>query len=230
MHINKYKKIIKLIEKNNLSSFELITNYGLFSGNTNLYKTLKIYDLVKSIENIKGDIIEFGTFRGNTGILIAKILNILKIKKKIYLFDSFKGLQNFQKIEGGVKKKFKNKYKGNKLILKEIIKFFDLKNVKIIENDAVQITNNFFKKYKFSLIILDMDLYEPTIKTLNITQNYLSKGGKYVFDEGNSNLWLGEKKALNEFLKKNKTHYRKKIISKFPYQPDVELKKIKKTP
>ena len=41
----KYQKIDNLIKKYSFTNFQLITNYGLFSGNTNLFKTLKTYDL-----------------------------------------------------------------------------------------------------------------------------------------------------------------------------------------
>ena len=62
----KYKKILKLKKKFRFTDFEFITNYGLFSGDTNLFKTLTIFDLVKQTESVKGDIIELvaGPFKG----------------------------------------------------------------------------------------------------------------------------------------------------------------------
>ena len=72
-----------------------------------------------------------------------------------------------------------------------------------------------------------MDLYLPTIKALNSITNLVSKNGLIVFDEGNMDEWIGEKKALNEYYKKNKDTFSKKIISKKGFQPDVILKKLK---
>jgi len=227
MDKTRYKKILNLIDKDKYSKFDLITNYGLFSGSTNLYKTLKIYELILSIEKVKGDIIEFGTHRGNTGILIAKILKLRNIKKKVFLFDSFEGLQNFNKKDNLKKKFFKGIYKGNFKKIKKLIKFFKLDNIEIIKKDATNISNDFFNNKIYSLMIFDMDLYEPTINVLdkiNIKKN-LVKYSKIVFDEGNSIYWKGEKRALNEFLNKNKKKFTKKIISKKLYQPDVELTK-----
>ena len=54
----KYKRIVNLKKKYKFSDFELITNYGLFSGDTNLFKTLAIYDILKQTSKVKGDIIE----------------------------------------------------------------------------------------------------------------------------------------------------------------------------
>ena len=82
--LSKYKKITQLAKKNKLNTFELVTNYGLLSGNQNLFKTLTIYDLVKSIKNVKGDIVELGIHKGNTSMLIKKILDIFKIKKNCF--------------------------------------------------------------------------------------------------------------------------------------------------
>ena len=80
---SKYKKILKLKKKFRFTDFELITNYGLFSGDTNLFKTLTIFDLVKQTASVKGDIIELGIHKGNTSLLLKKILeapNLFKAK------------------------------------------------------------------------------------------------------------------------------------------------------
>jgi len=225
MDKNQYKKILALISNDEYSKFDLITNYGLFSGSTNLYKTLKIYELIVSIEKVKGDIIEFGTHRGNTGILIAKILKLKNIKKKVFLFDSFKGLQNFNTKDDLKKKIHKGTYKGDLKKIRNIIKFFKLDNIKIIKGDAMNISQNFFSKKVFSLMYFDMDLYNPTINILNKinTKKNLSKFSKIIFDEGNSIYWKGEKRASNEFYIKNKKKFSKIIFSKSPYQPDVVL-------
>ena len=106
----KYQKILKLKKKFKFSDFELITNYGLFSGDTNLFKTLTIFQLIYNTRKIKGSIIEFGIHKGNTSLLIKKILDIYKIKKKLYLFDHFKGLVHFEKKDTAASKKFYNSY------------------------------------------------------------------------------------------------------------------------
>ena len=85
MKLKKYKTIDKFAKKLNFSDFDLITNYGLFSGATNLYKTIKIIEVIESIKNIPGDIIEFGVWNGNTALLIKKVLDIKKIKKKFFI-------------------------------------------------------------------------------------------------------------------------------------------------
>jgi len=222
--IKKYKKIKKIIHSYKFSNFDLISNYGLFCGDSNLFKTLTIKNIVDRIKNVRGDIIEFGVWKGNTSFLIKKIIDIYKIKKKLYLFDHFKGLLHFEKADKS-KKRLYGKYKGNKKLIKDLINFFRFKNISIIDMNAMELSKKTFNKKKFSLAIVDVDLYQPTKKILEAINPYMQKNSLIVFDEGNDKSWPGEKKALNEFLKINKNSYLKEYI-KFARQPDVILKKI----
>ena len=222
--LKNFKKITKIIDKYKFSNFDLITNYGLFTGDLNLFKTLQIKEIVDRIKNVNGDIIEFGVWKGNTSFLIKKILDIYQIKKKLYLFDHFKGLLHFEKADEGSLYE-SGKYKSNKRIIEEFIRFFKFKNISIIDKNAMNLTKKTFNKKKFSLVILDVDLYKPTKKILEAIKPYMQKNSLIVFDQGNDKSWPGESKALNEFLKQNKKSYKKEYI-KFSRQPDVLLKKI----
>ena len=196
----------------------------MFSGDNNLFKTLKIFELINSTKNIKGDIIELGIHKGNTSLLIKKILDIYKIKKKLYLLDHFKGLLHYGAKDPKKSKKFYKKYKSPKKNIKDFLKFFNLKNVFFIDQDATKINYKLFKNKKFCLAYFDMDLYEPTFNALKAIDSSIVKGGIIVFDEGYKKLW-GEKKAIEDFLKINKK-YKYEIINKYR-QPDVYIKKIK---
>ena len=222
MKSSTYKKIEKIAKKFNFTEFEIMTNYGLFCGSNNLFKTAKIIEFVNYIKHLNGDIIEFGVWNGNTSFLIKKLIDIFKIKKKLFLFDHFRGLD---KISSKDIKKFEGMYKGNLELINEIINFFKLKNIKIIKRDANKVNKNFFKNMKFSLVIIDVDLYLATKNILESIHPCITKGGIIVFDEANKKDFPGEKLAMNEFFKKYKKHYSKEILSK-DLQPDVLLKKI----
>lgn len=223
--LEKYKKIVSLKKKFNFTDFELITNYGLFSGDTNLFKTLAIYDILKKTSKVKGDIIELGIHKGNTSLLIKKILSIFNIKKKLFLLDHFKGLIHYNKQDTKLSKIFKGKYVGKKDQINTFLNFFNFKNIKIINKDATTLKPGFFKNKKFSLAYFDMDLYVPTLKALQAIDKNISVGGLIVFDEGHKRLW-SERSAIRDFLKKNNKY--KKIFIDKTRQPDVMLQKIKK--
>ena len=84
MNTKKYKKITNLTKKHNFSNFDLISNYGLTLGDKNIYNIFTMFKIIERISKIKGDIIEFGVWRGNNSFMIKKIINFLKIKKKSF--------------------------------------------------------------------------------------------------------------------------------------------------
>ncbi len=217
-----YKKIEKIANKYNFDLFNVMTNYGLFCGSNNLFKTIKIIEIINKISNVDGDIIEFGVWNGNTSLLIKKVIDILHIKKKVYLFDHFMGLNHLTIKD---KEKFRGMYKGNLSLIKDLIKFFKLKKIEIIEDDAIKLDCNYFSGKKFSLVIIDVDLYEPTRKILDSVHKSLSKNGLIIFDEANKDDFPGEKQAMKEFFNRHNKYYKKKIISQ-SQQPDVMLQKI----
>ena len=139
---------------------------------------------------MRGDIIEFGVWKGNNSFMIKKILNFLKIKKKLYLFDHFKGLRHYTKNKDPkVSEKYFKKYSSNKKIILDFKKFFKFKNFEVVDQNACKINTSFVKK-KLSFVYMDMDLYSPTITALNAIEHFISKGGCILFDQGNINFLL----------------------------------------
>ena len=158
LKLEKYSRIVNLAKKNKFSSFDIFTNYGLFSGDRNLFKTLKIFEFVNQTKNIKGDIIELGIHKGNTSLLIKKILDIYKIKKKLFLLDHFKGLIHYTKNDPKGSKKFRNKFKSPKKLIQDFLKFFNFKDVVFIDQDATKLNHNSFKK-KFFVLLISIWIY-----------------------------------------------------------------------
>ena len=116
---NKFLKIHLKYRKHFSKSF-LIQNLGLFAGDKAFYKLLKCFEIVNEIKNVKGAIIEFGVWNGNNLISMKKILDYLKIKKKIIGYDNFLGME---------KKNKKNSFIGDIKLIKYIIRFFKLDNI-----------------------------------------------------------------------------------------------------
>jgi hypothetical protein len=214
----KYLKIVNSFEKKFSNDF-LLQNIAMFCGNKSFYRILKCKELIEKTSKVKGNIIEFGIWNGNNLFSLKKILDYYNLKKKIIGYDNFSGFPNPKK------NKKKGKYVGNRKLIEYIIKFFKFKNIKIIDDDILNIKNHKKTIGKISFIYIDCDIYEPAKAILDILNNKLSKGGIIAFDEGNRGVNKGERKALNEFHKKNKKKYRK-IFLKKGYQPDVVLEKI----
>ena len=88
-----------------------------------------------------------------------------------------------------------------------IFKFsFHVQNhIELIEGDIIETIPRFIKKnpqIRISLLHLDLDIYEPTIKSLDYLWDRLSKGGILIIDDYNS--VTGATDAVDEFIAKNK--------------------------
>jgi len=69
---------------------------GIGNTRNNLFHLNKYFDLIKKYDKkIEGDIAEFGVYNGKTLLATALFLKKINSKKKLYGFDSFRGLKNF---------------------------------------------------------------------------------------------------------------------------------------
>lgn len=104
--------------------------------------------LVDSTFDIQGDLAEVGVFHGGTASIIH---DVMSTNKNLYLYDTY--VDDYDGVLGYFK---------------------DIENVRIIKSDfdgSQQI------KGKFSFIHIDTDLYEPTLRTLEVFYPLMSKGG-----------------------------------------------------
>ena len=223
-----FKDYIDII-KNYSSEFSkefIIKNYGIFIGDKSFYRTLSCFELLSKTKKVKGDIIEFGIWNGNNLFTLKKIIDFLNLKKNIYGYDNFLGFPNPLPKLKKVKKGKLGAYAGDPNLIEYIIKFFNFKNIKIINDDILNLKKHKKKFKKISFIYIDCDVYEPVTLILNELVDKLSIGGIIAFDEANKNKSSGEARALNDFFIKNKKNF-KKFVLKNEYQPDVYLIKIR---
>ncbi|MFZ1809278.1 MAG: TylF/MycF/NovP-related O-methyltransferase [Cyclobacteriaceae bacterium] len=173
-------------------------------------------------EMVEGDILEFGVWAGKT-LAILGYLDQFQFPKydgrKLYGFDSFKGLQNMteyhprwhdgicninyegrhpvckkgQKVDADVVMNLFAYYKLNPPIIKE---GFFVETLKSTIHSEVQ---------KVALVHLDCDLYESTIQVLEGIEPVLSTGAILLFDDYyhyKANPNMGQARALREFVEK----------------------------
>jgi len=211
------KKYFKILQ-NNFSKKFILENFGMLIGDKSFHRFMKLSEILNQTKNIKGDIIEFGIWNGNNLFSIKKIVDYLKIKKKIYGFDNFSGFPNPQKM----KKNIKGKYIGRPQLIKKIISFFNLKKIFIINDDIMNISRYKKRFKKISFIYIDCNVYSVVEKVLNEMNNLISSGGVIAFDEARNKFNTDEGRAMIKFYKKNKKNYRLiKLDSN--YQPDAIL-------
>ena len=214
-------------------STEIFNAYNLLieSGDTErLKKILTRYELFKLSEDVPGDIIECGVFKGTAQIFWLKLLKIFdhNSPKKVIGFDTFGDFpKSTLAFEKKAAKEFQRESKFNK---KNILNIINAKIKKagldnrslLIKGDIIKTSKSYVKKnrgFRISLLNLDLDTYEGTKHALKNFFPLVSKGGVIIFDEYGSRGW-GESEAIDEFFKDTQYKIKK---TEFGYKPTAYL-------
>ncbi len=162
-------------------------------------RRFNLYYLSKSISNLNGETAECGVFHGASSFLILK--SNIDFKKEHYIFDSFEGLSCPDKIDIVEDEKI-NKWSKNDLaiderIVRENLDQFD--NVTYLKGWIPE-KFNFVASKRFSLVHIDVDLYQPTLDSISFFYPRMVTGGMLICDDYGFVTCPGAYKALNKFL------------------------------
>jgi hypothetical protein len=182
-----------------------------------------MYSLYSSIKyvvkaKIPGDFVECGVWKGGNIMLMAHILNNLKVyNKKIFLYDTFTGMTKPSKIDLKIRDSFcaldkwkRYQKKGYNswcyASLKEVQNNtfsvgYPKKNLIFVKGKVEDTIPKIIPK-KISILRLDTDFYSSTKHELIHLFPRLSKGGVLIIDD--YGYWAGAKKAVDEYFEKNK--------------------------
>tara|TARA_B000000565_G_scaffold207192_1_gene160570 strand:- start:664 stop:1464 length:801 start_codon:yes stop_codon:yes gene_type:complete len=188
----------------------------------NPYKQLRFYSLQNILKNIlnnkvNGDIVECGVWKGHSAFIISKILEKTNSNKIFYIFDSFEGGLSDKSLED----KNKRYNLSNKQIKYEKLSFAS-------DEDQVKSTLSIFKNIyffkgwiperfnevnekSFCFVHIDVDLFQPTLDSLNYFYPRLNQGGAIVIDDYGISQFPGARKAVDKFLKSNKYSFFYKV-------------------
>lgn len=156
-----------------------------------------LYNIALTCSKLDGDFAEIGCHNGGTSFLLA---SVLRSPHKLHAFDSFEGLS-----EPTVRDMVDNKqryHKGYSKADKSVVsEYLNSHCGKIIIHDGwIVDTINDVSNIKFSLVYLDVDLYEPTKISIESIWGNIVNGGYIVFDDY---MWAdtpGIKNAVDEFF------------------------------
>lgn len=158
-------------------AYQKIKDYTL----VDIYRCYELFDFVKRLENISGDIIEIGVWRGGTSAIMATAMQSVNSKKTIFLCDTFSGL-----VKAG---EFDIRYKGGEhsdtsdQLVKDLLSSLHLKNFSLLKGIFPEETGSAVATYTFSLCHIDVDVYQSAVDIIAWIYPKLSKGGALVFDD-----------------------------------------------
>ncbi len=146
-----------------------------------------VIDIVKN--NIPGDFIETGVWRGGGAIFMKAMLNVLDVSDRtVWLADSFEGLpeangKKYSADKASIFHLYKELSVSAENVKKNFVRYdlFD-DHVKFIKG-WFKDTMPLIKTEKFALLRLDGDLYESTWDVIIHLYPKLSKGGYIIIDD-----------------------------------------------
>lgn len=155
------------------------------------YATLGLAARRVGSDGIPGSFAEVGVFKGEMSRFLAPFCG----ERNFWLFDTFAGFPE-EHLEGrGKDTRFRD---TNEETVRGYFK--DRPNVKIVKG-MVPGTLEAAKEERFAFVLLDLDLYPPTIESLRFFYPRMNKGGYLVLHDFN-NPESGEaiRRSLKEFL------------------------------
>lgn len=200
------------LEKENI---EYVKPYSMTT-NERLVSLSRCIDYIVN-NNIEGDIVECGVWRGGSMMLVArKLLQLDSKEKKLFLFDTFEGMSEpgkndvaWDKISAGEKLNTSDKFEGTNVwcystldeVKSNVSKIGYPENKIVYVAGKVEDTLPYPLIGKISLLRLDTDWYSSTKHELEHLYSKLVFGGVLIIDDYGH--WEGARKAVDEFIMKN---------------------------
>lgn len=203
-------------------------NFYYTSDKSRILKILDQHEIYKKIQNVKGDIVECGVFKGASMIRFLSFRDLFETSKKrnVYGFDMFGKfpIPISQKKNFKADKKFANKHDQmiglgiKKDKLENLLKLKKFNNFKLIKGNVINTIPKFLDKnpkIKISLLHLDLDIYEPTKFVLDFLYQKIARGGVILLDDYRH--IKGATLAVDEFAKKKNLKIKKVSKNGRPY-------------
>lgn len=160
-----------------------------------------LYQLARKIqsEKIPGDIVECGVFNGGTAAILSCFSTHSRLKRTLWLFDSFKGMPQITENDDPEAKTYVGQVVGDLRKVRLVLKLVDA------DMDHVRIMKGWFHETfpkanisKIALLHIDADWYESVRLCLEKFYEDVVPGGFIVIDDYGH--WSGCKKAVDNFF------------------------------
>jgi len=173
----------------------------------------QLSELIKSIDESasikKTTIVEIGVARGMTTKFLAEHISLQSYNVDYYCIDTFSSFVD-KDIDFEVNKRNKSRKDLLGFSYNDYLKwsknFQEYSFIKPIKHDCS--TFDFSSIAPIDLCFLDVDLYLPTIKTLNNIWDFMAEGSTIIVDDVmDNNEWDGAYQAFMEFVNDRKLNY-----------------------
>lgn len=213
IHAEYLKKLSDYFNNSLGSTLEKLENFSKYIPRSTVARFLTKYEMLKKIIDIQGCIVECGVFLGGGLMAWAQLSSILEPanhQRKIIGFDTFSGFPDISKEDKSDQTSIiaeKGSLRSDAYNdLQECIDIYNMtrylshiEKVELIQGDVCETASNYLHRNSHlivSLLYLDLDIYKPTKKAIEVFFNRIPKGGIIAFDQLNQSLWPGETVAF----------------------------------
>jgi O-methyltransferase len=148
----------------------------------------QILSCTRATSKVPGDIAEVGVYRGGS----ARLMCEARGNRSLYLFDTFEGLPTTNRLDSRFGAK---QYAASFEKVQHYLAAFPDVN---IYKGLFPATSDPIENKRFSFVHLDVDLYQPTLDSLEFFYPRLNVGGMFLIHDY---LWAeGVRKAVQEFF------------------------------
>lgn len=156
-----------------------------------------VSQLLRLIDGVEGDTAECGVYAGSTSWLICKSNLYSRNKRQHFAFDSYCGLSETGLEDGShwTKGDLACSLDKTKENLSEFENIYYMKGWIPERFSDPEVVNR-----EFAFVHIDVDLYEPTLKSIEFFYSRVPVGGIIVCDDYGCSTCPGATKAIDEFL------------------------------
>ena len=160
-----------------------------------LERKFALNQLAGLVNDVPGDMAECGVFKGQSAALLCRRISADGSNRRVHLFNSFQGLSQPGVRDGDGWSAYQ--LACDLAVVQENLAAFDF-----VEFHPGWIPSRFaeVEGVEFSLVHIDVDLYEPTKASLEFFYPRLAAKGLMVFDDYGSSKCPGAKLAVDEFF------------------------------
>ena len=147
-----------------------------------------------------GDVIECGVFQGVTSVLMAKLMDLRQSQKKLFLFDSFRGLPEPDRRVDASQRFQKGAWAATRKEVETLLASYGvLQRCVIHEGWFSETLQKLGDEQRFCFAYVDADLYASTVDCLKHIWKRMDANSIAVFDDYHHPSG-GVRKALDEWV------------------------------
>ena len=146
-----------------------------------VYRLYELWTLVEQVNDVEGDILEVGVWRGGSGCLLAMKAKLERLPARVFLCDTFAGV-----VKAGAQD---HEYTGGEHsdtsieTVRGLAAQLGLDSVRVLEGIFPDETAQHVDSLSFRLCHIDVDVYDSARDVFEWCWTRLSIGGVVVFDD-----------------------------------------------